>query len=168
MSMSKDNTGTRGTVPEELDFEHGDERVGRIGDPKPEREIKEEFPGRRVREAGMTGGETPDGESTADDLTPETLLDSEPSRTPHATEARRPADQSMRVQDAARIGAGGGLDEAEMAQREPVGEQTAKAAQERSRRHAADPNSVEPHAAAERRAAAEQAGRNSAKKAARG
>jgi len=134
-------------TPEELDFESGDERTGRIGDPKPEKEIREEFPGRRAREAGMTGGETPDrdGEVTADDLSPETLLDSEPSRTPHATRERKPADTTMSTVGAEQIGAGVGLDEAEMAERSPVGNTASAATRRKAQDHAADPNSVEPH-----------------------
>ena len=168
MSMSKDNlAGARqrdDETPGELDFERGNEREGRIGDPKPDKEIREEFPGRREREAGMTGGETPDGEPTGDDLTPETLLDADPSRTPDASGGRLPADLAMRVQDAAGIGAGGGLDEAEWAERDPVGRKTAQAARQRSQAHASDPTSVEPHAAQERRDAAGQARRNEATK----
>lgn len=76
----------------ELDVDRGDEQTGRIGDPKPEKEIREECPGRREREPGMTGGETPEGDVTADDPSPESRLDSDSSRTPgrHA-DANRPA-----------------------------------------------------------------------------
>lgn len=149
----------------ELDFERGDERSGRVGDPRPPDQLREEFPARRVREAGMTGGETPDGEVTADDLTPETLLDSEPSRTPHADGGRRSADSAMNVVDAARIGAGAGLDEAELAERDPVGTQEARRLRDTSRRHAMDPNMVEPYAA--RELADTRAGRQTGKPAAR-
>jgi hypothetical protein len=152
------------TVPEELDFERGDERTGRIGDPRPEKEIREEFPGRRTREAGMTGGETPDrdGEVTADDLSPETLLDSEPSRTPHSTRARKPSDTAMRTVGVEGVGVGGGLDEAEMAERSPVGREAAAATERKARRHAADPNMVEPHEAQERTDTKRQAERTKA------
>lgn len=148
-------------IPEELDFEHDGEHPGRIGDPRPEKEIREEFPGRRTREAGMTGGETPeqDGEVTADDLSPETLLDSEPSRTPHSTRARKPSDTAMATVGIEGIGAGGGLDEAEMAERSPVGSEAAAATQGKARRHAADPNMVEPHEAQERADAKRHAAR---------
>lgn len=134
----------------ELDFERGDEREGRIGDPKPAREVREEFPGRREREAGTSGGETPDAHVTADDMTPETLLDSEPSRTPSSMRGRAANDSSMSVVGGASIGAGGGLDEAEEAERRPVGEQEAARLERKAREHAADPNSVEPHEAQER------------------
>ena len=140
----------------ELDFERGDEREGRIGDPKPAREVREEFPGRREREAGSTGGETPDGHVTADDLAPDTLLDSEPSRTPRSMHGRAANDSALRTVDAAGIGAGDGPDEAEMAERQPVGGKEAARTQRKARQHAADPNMVEPHEARERAAAARQ------------
>jgi hypothetical protein len=140
----------------ELDFERGDEREGRIGDPKPEREVREEFPGRREREAGTTGGETADAHVTADDMTPETLLDSEPSRTPESMRGRAANDRSLNTVGASGIGAGDGPDEAEMADRDPVGKQAAARTQRKAREHAADPNMVEPHEAQERAAAARQ------------
>lgn len=142
----------------ELDFERGDEREGRIGDPRPEREVREEFPGRREREAGTTGGETPDQHVTADDLAPETLLDSEPSRTPGSMRGRTANDTSMRVVGDDRIGAGGGLDEAELAERRPVGKDEAARLRRKAEAHAADPNMVEPHEAQERAEAARQRG----------
>ena len=144
----------------ELDFEKGDEREGRIGDPKPEREVREEFPARREREAGTTGGETPDQHVTADDMAPETLLDSEPSRTPSSMRGRAANDSSVSVVGEAGIGAGDGLDEAEMAERKPVGEKEAARTQRKARAHAADPNMAEPHEAQERADAARQRARN--------
>ena len=58
--MSKENPGRKAAqdadATPELDFERDDGREGVIGDPKPEKEIREEFPGRRGRQAGMTGG----------------------------------------------------------------------------------------------------------------
>lgn len=138
----------------ELDFERGDEREGRIGDPKPAREVKEEFPGRREREAGTTGGETADQHITADDMAPETLLDSEPSHTPRSMRGRAANDSSLSTTGAAGIGGGGGPDEAEMAEREPVGEREAKRLERKAREHAADPNMVETHEAQARAAEA--------------
>ncbi|MGH8519114.1 MAG: hypothetical protein ACREUE_16815, partial [Panacagrimonas sp.] len=130
-----------------LDFERGDAREGRIGDPKPEREVREEFPGRREREAGTSGGETPDAHVTADDMAPETLLDPEPSHTPRSMRGRAANDSAMSVGGGAGIGIGGGLDEVEMAERRPVGARQAARTQRKSRQHAADPNMVEPHEA---------------------
>lgn len=139
-----------------LRFERGDTRGGRIGDARDAHERNEEFPPERVREAGRTAAAMPDGEITADDLSPETLLDSEPSRTPHARDARTPADTALRTVNAAQIGAGDGLDEAECADLDPVGRKAAAATRRKAQRHARDPNMVEPHEAAEQAAAARQ------------
>jgi hypothetical protein len=133
-----------------LDFERGNQREGRIGDPRPARERKEEFPARRVREAGTTGGETADHHDTADDMTPETLLDAEASHTPGSTQGRGANDTATRTVGAADIGGGDGLDEAEMAERRPVGAGEARRIQRKAREHAADPNMVEPHETQER------------------
>ena len=95
---------------QELEFD--DQRPPpRAGDPRvvaghPDPEISP----RRSREAGMTAGET-GGDITDDDLGPETLLDEEHSIDP-------PADKRTRIVDADEIGAGYGLDEAELARAE--------------------------------------------------
>lgn len=106
----------------ELDFEKGDERSGRVGDRKPDAELREEFPPARVREAGMSGGEMPDetvdGKVTADDLAPETLLDEDRSHSPAARAGRDSADTVLSDAGEDDIGAGRGKDEAELAQRE--------------------------------------------------
>lgn len=135
----------------ELDFERGDGRKGPIGDPKPEREVREEFPGRRERDGGATGEEGPDARDTDDEMTPENLLDPD---SPTAD------DTSMSVVAGDGIGAGSGPDEAELAERDPVGARQAARTQRKSRAHAADPNMVEPHEAQERADAARMRKRN--------
>lgn len=145
----------------ELDFERGDEREGRIGDPRPAREVREEFPGRREREAGSTGGETPDQHVTADDMAPETLLDPEPSHTPRSMRGRAANDASLSTVGEDGIGAGGGLDEAEEADVDPVGKREAERIRRTSQQHAADPNMVERHEARERAAARHKGDRRS-------
>lgn len=102
--------------PGELDFTKGDERGGRAGDLRSDADVRNEFPPAREREAGMTAGETADGEVTADDLAPETLLDEDRSRSPHARAKRSSADTLLRDAGEAEIGAGRGKDEAELAQ----------------------------------------------------
>lgn len=102
----------------ELDFNKGDERSGRVGDLRSERDYRGEFPEERVRRAGMTGGENPDGEVTADDLAPETLLDEDRSHTPDAEEDRVAIDSVLREASEAEIGEGYGKDEAELAREE--------------------------------------------------
>lgn len=108
------------------------------------------FPRTRVAELGRSGGETPDGHVTADDLSPETLLDDDPSRSPAVKLRRAPrGTQLTRSSAAADIGMGAGLDEAEWAQRSPVGKAEAERLASRSRKHAADARFMEPAAAAE-------------------
>lgn len=106
----------------ELDFENGDERSGRAGDRNSNAELREEFPPARVREAGMSGGETPDqtvdGKVTADDLAPETLLDESRSHSPAARARRDSADTVLSDAGEEDIGAGRGRDEAELAEQE--------------------------------------------------
>jgi hypothetical protein len=78
---------------------------------KNSRAPRDAFPPSRVRQAGMTGGSRPGGGPTADDLAPETLI---PEDRPNA------ADGQLRTVDESEIGAGTGLDEAELAEVEPV------------------------------------------------
>ena len=104
--------------PRELDFNKGDERSGRVGDLRSERDYRSEFPDERVRKAGMTGGENPGGEVTADDLAPETLLDEDRSHTPDAEEGRAAIDSVLRDAAESEIGEGYGKDEAELAREE--------------------------------------------------
>jgi hypothetical protein len=102
----------------ELSFDLDQGPPSRTGDKRSRRKMREEFPPERVEEAGMTGGEMADHKVTADDVTPETLLDDNPSHTPAAREGRDPLDQTLREVDESEIGAGGGLDEAELARKE--------------------------------------------------
>lgn len=140
--------------PRELQFEQGDERDGRVGDPQSRRELREEFPPARVRDAGRTAGEVVDRDVTADDASPETLLDDERSRTPASTRGRVPQDARLSRVSAREAGLGGGVDEAEQADLEPVGRREAEALQRRVREHAADANFFERNEAEELAAAA--------------
>lgn len=106
---------------EPLDFSSKhDERQGYAGDRRPESELRDEFPPERVREAGMTSGETLDDAPTMDDLAPETLTPEDGARSAHERGHGLPADQDLRTVDADHIGAGGGLDEEEEALLEPL------------------------------------------------
>lgn len=130
-----------------LSFDDEDQPI-RSGDAQPQQRARSEFPAARARKAGLTGGETPEKDDvTADDLTPETLLDDDPSRSPDAA-GRDPNDSVLRALDAGRSGIGGGVDEAEMAERQPVGRREAKRLQRLAERHARDLNAVEPYEAA--------------------
>jgi hypothetical protein len=136
----------------DLDFAD-DEGRSRVGDRNSDQRLRDEFPDRRVREAGRTGGEmrgvnASDDDVTADDVAPETLLDEERSHTPDAA-GREPADQDLRTTDETTIGAGGGFDEAELADRVPVGNEEAARLKHKAERHARDPNAFEPHEAEE-------------------
>ncbi len=106
------------------------------------------FPAARVAELGRSGGETPDGHVTADDLSPETLLDDDPSRSP-AVHARRAPQDAQLTRSHSTAGMGGGLDEAEVADRRPVGRKEAAKLERRSQRHANDARYLEPAGAAE-------------------
>lgn len=119
---SRSGASTRGDEPVMgLSFEAGDERSGRGGDARSFEEQQALYPPRRVRDAGLTGGETPQRDRvTADDAAPETLLDDEGGENPAEQRAHRAADTDLSVVDASAIGAGGGRDEAEDAQADPL------------------------------------------------
>ncbi|TBV05437.1 phosphotransferase system, HPr-related protein [Phytopseudomonas dryadis] len=121
-----DDTEDRMGSIEPLDFsERGDERQGRIGDRRPLDEVREQYPDERVREAGMSGGETlssgrhEDGVDL-DDLSPETLIDESGARSPFERGGDGPADQDLSIVEGDDIGAGQGLDEAELARKRPL------------------------------------------------
>lgn len=111
---------------EQLDFDaRKDERSGQVGDLKPREQSAHEFPGKRVREAGLTGGSTlgegehEDGVSQ-DDLSPETLIDESGARSANERGGKNPADWDLSIVDEADIGEGYGLDEEELAHVKPL------------------------------------------------
>lgn len=108
-----------------LDFEDSEEQShSRIGD----RQTGRRYSVERVREAGMSGGETlgsgehEDGISE-DDLSPETLYDESGARDsdeyPEETQGG-PLDTELTTVDASEIGGGSGLDEAELGRVKPL------------------------------------------------
>lgn len=114
-----------GTV-QPLDFdEDEDAPEGRAGD----RQAGHIYSPERVREAGMSGGETlssgvhEDGVSE-DDLSPETLFDESGARGPEEEYPEEslegPADAELTTVNASEIGGGWGLDEAELAHVKPL------------------------------------------------
>lgn len=117
-----DDTEDRMGSMEPLDFDKGEARdeQRRVGDLLPEEEREQRFPPDRVREAGLTAGSVADHQPTADDLSPETLLDESGARSPREPGAGQPADQDLRTVRAGEIGGGGGLDEAELARVDPL------------------------------------------------
>lgn len=103
----------------ELDFDE-EESGARIGDLIPERERAQKMPDERVREAGMTGASTDDHESTDDDMSPENLIREDGARDAHEAGEGDQADWDLSIVDEDDIGGGNGLDEAEMARRDPM------------------------------------------------
>jgi hypothetical protein len=106
--------------PRALCFDDDDRPAGRIGDPRPEDEVMEEFPPSRERQAGLAG--VPGGDVTADDLSPETLLDDDRSHSPSARDSRDALDTILRCVPETEIGAGNGPDEAEVGWPDSVAE----------------------------------------------
>ncbi|MHC8399170.1 serine kinase/phosphatase [Pseudomonas sp. MDT1-17] len=113
-----DNEDRMGSM-HELDF---DDKTpsGKIGDELAETDRKRLMPQDRVREAGMTGASTDDHESTDDDMSPETLIHEDGARDAHEAGEGEQADWDLSIVDEDDIGGGNGLDEAEMAQRDPI------------------------------------------------
>jgi hypothetical protein len=97
-----------------------DEPTGRIGDEIPADELANDFPDERVREAGLTGASMDDHEPTDDDMSPETLIHEDGARSPREVGGDTPLDRDLTVVDEDDIGGGDGLDEAELAQIDPL------------------------------------------------
>jgi hypothetical protein len=103
----------------ELDFDE-EEPGTRIGDLIPESERAQKMPDERIRKAGMTGAPTNDNDATDDDLSPETLIREDGARDAHEAGEDGQADWDLSIVDEDDIGAGTGLDEAELAKRDPL------------------------------------------------
>ena len=103
----------------ELDFDE-EEPGTRIADLIPERERAQQMPDARVRKAGMTGASTNDNDATDDDLSPETLIREDGARDAHEAGEDGQADWDLSIVDENDIGGGDGLDEAELAQQDPL------------------------------------------------
>ncbi|HCS42430.1 MAG TPA: serine kinase/phosphatase [Pseudomonas sp.] len=113
-----DNEDRMGSI-HELDFDE-EEPSAKIGDELPEAERARLMPRERVREAGMTGASTDDHESTDDDMSPETLIREDGARDAHEAGEGNQADWDLSIVDEDDIGGGNGLDEEEMARRDPM------------------------------------------------
>ncbi|MBK5537137.1 serine kinase/phosphatase [Pseudomonas sp. TH05] len=113
-----DNEDRMGSM-EELHFDD-EEPSAKIGDTIPETELEHRLPAERVREAGLTGASTADHEPTDDDLSPETLIHEDGARSANETGDGEQADWDLSIVDEDDIGGGNGLDEAELARREPL------------------------------------------------
>ena len=113
-----DNEDRMGSM-RELDFDEP-EQTAEIGDEIPRREREHLMPDERAREAGLTGASTDDHEPTDDDMSPETLIREDGARDAWEEGEDRPADYDLSIVDEDEIGGGNGLDEAELAERDPV------------------------------------------------
>lgn len=109
------------TGPEsaELDFED-DEVNTSAGERRPQEEVRRNLPPQRERDAGLTGASHPGEGATDDDMTPDTLLPEDGSRTSSEAGSGSPADSTLRRVDQDEIGGGEGLDEAELARARPL------------------------------------------------
>ena len=103
----------------ELDFDEQDQ-TAEIGDELPRRERDHLMPDERVREAGLTGASTDDHESTDDDMSPETLIREDGARDAQEEGEDNAADYDLSVVGENDIGGGNGLDEAELADLDPL------------------------------------------------
>lgn len=146
MPRTKAPGAARDTQP--LDFDDTDRAPPRSGEPLPEEEVRAHLPPVRERFAGRTEGEVTLGQTTADDMAPEVLLDDDPSHTPAARARRVPADTQMSVATVETIGAGGGRDEAEDAQVDPIDESEHRRLQKRAARAGGSLKNFEPHESA--------------------
>jgi hypothetical protein len=114
-----DNEDRMGSM-EELNFNDSTETDARIGDELPEEELQAYIPDERDREAGLTGASMDDDESTDDDMSPENLIPEDGARSAKERGEGGPADFDLSIVDEDEIGAGGGLDEEEMAIFDPL------------------------------------------------
>ncbi|QAY91666.1 serine kinase/phosphatase [Pseudomonas sp. ACM7] len=113
-----DNEDRMGSM-HELDFDE-EEPSAKIGDELTQAERERLMPRERVREAGMTGASTDDHESTDDDMSPETLIHEDGARDAHEAGEGGQADWDLSIVDEDDIGGGNGLDEEELARRDPM------------------------------------------------
>lgn len=74
----------------------------------------------RKQLSGLGRGIQPGAEPTDDDLAPETLIHEDGARSPYEEGDGMPADEALKIVSGAKIGAGYGLDEAELAELDPL------------------------------------------------
>ncbi|RON09190.1 serine kinase/phosphatase [Pseudomonas brassicacearum] len=113
-----DNEDRMGSM-RELDFDE-EEPSETIGGLTREHEREQRMPTERVRETSMTGDSADDDESTDDDMSPGNLIREDGARDAHEAGEGEQADWDLSIVDEDEIGGGNGLDEAEMAERDPV------------------------------------------------
>lgn len=102
----------------ELFFEDDDAPPHRAGDELEEGGIAQSP--QRMREAGLTEAALPDHGTTLDDAAPETLFDETDARSPWDEGDDIANDEELSIRDIREIGAGRGLDEAELGRVRPL------------------------------------------------
>ncbi|SDZ68201.1 serine kinase/phosphatase [Pseudomonas sp. NFIX28] len=110
-----DNEDRMGSM-EELDFDE-EEPATRVGDPV-STPAEHRTPGRHSHGPGLT--DNAGDEPNDDELTPENLIREDGARSPREAGEDRPADWDLSIVDEDDIGGGNGLDEAELARRDPL------------------------------------------------
>jgi|SRR5690554_49595 len=104
---------------DELFFD--DDEPPEVGEQLPDSEIERQQPSRRARQAGLTGASINADAPTLDDAAPETLLPDDGARGPLEAGGEGTAtDQRLSKTPVDNIGAGTGLDEAELGRTEPL------------------------------------------------
>ncbi len=116
INIEQINTNDRPAEADELDFENDKPTPGFDEPVAPRRND----PG--SKNAGLTEASQPGQGPTNDDLTPETLIVEDGARSQYEQEqgSLEPADKSLSIVNDNEIGAGGGLDEAELAEIDPL------------------------------------------------
>ena len=108
-------------TPEMDDLDFSDNQpIPPVGEPLPagKREVFQSP--QRTREAGLTEASQPGAGPTADDMSPETLINEDGARSPAEVGENRANDERLRTVRARDIGGGLGLDEAEIARTRPL------------------------------------------------
>ena len=111
-----DNEDRMGSM-HELDFDE-EPQNSLIGDELPEH--LREHPAPRKPARRIDAGDTDDEDANDDELTPGNLIPEDGARDAHETGGDSPTDWDLSIVGEGEIGGGNGLDEAELARRDPL------------------------------------------------
>lgn len=109
----------RGAELDELDFTD-DKSTPSFNELETESEQDRDQILSEASDIGLTGATTPEHEPTNDDMSPETLIQEDGARSPRESGGKGAIDKQFSTVDGNEIGAGRGLDEAEMARVQPL------------------------------------------------
>ena len=113
------NEGEYPAEYDELFFD--DDEPPEVGEQLPDSEVERQQPSKRARQAGLTGASINTDAPTLDDAAPETLLPDDGARSPLEAGGEGTAtDQRLSKTRVDNIGAGSGLDEAELGRAQPL------------------------------------------------